>query len=335
MRADRLLSLLMFLQNRGRATTNRLAEELEVSRRTVIRDLYALRVAGFPVYTERGPHGGVYLHEDFRMKLTDLTIDELEALFTLSVPAALSDLGMEAEARGALLKLAASLPAARRNVERDVRSRIYLDPDPWRASRKAVPTLAVLRQATWEDRRVFATFLRARQVRIEREIDPYGLIAKGKSWYVVWAGEDGKVRVDNATAVTDAVLLEESFTRPAEFDLAGFWTTWSASHEANRPVFEVCLRALPEVLPLIERDAHRPIEPVRPSDVGERVEAIAVFDSFEQARGALLACGGAAEVIEPEALRLSVEDYARQTLRAYRAQDMSKGNRPPEPGRAR
>ncbi|MBN1859049.1 HTH domain-containing protein, partial [Candidatus Bipolaricaulota bacterium] len=104
MRADRLLSLLMFLQNRGRTTTDRLAEALEVSRRTVIRDLYALRVAGFPVYTERGPHGGVYLHEEFRMQLTDLTGDELEALFTLSVPAALSDLGMESGAKGALHK---------------------------------------------------------------------------------------------------------------------------------------------------------------------------------------------------------------------------------------
>ena len=322
MRADRLLSLLMFLQNRGRTTTERLAEALEVSRRTVIRDLYALRVAGFPVYTERGPHGGVYLHEDFRMKLTDLTTDELEALFTLSVPAALSDLGMEAEARGALLKLAASLPAARRNVERDVRSRIYLDPDPWRASRMAIPTLAVLRQAAWEDRRALATFLRARRVRIEREIAPYGLVAKGKSWYVVWAGEDGKVRVDNATSVTDAVLLDSTFTRPAEFDLPGFWTAWSASYEASRSVFEVCLRASPTVLPLLERDARRPIEPVRPGDGADWVEAIVAFDSFEQARGALLACGGAAEVIEPEALRLSVEDYARQTFRVYRSQDM-------------
>ena len=328
MRADRLLSLLMFLQNRGRTTTDRLAEVLEVSRRTVIRDLYALRVAGFPVYTERGRHGGVYLHEDFRMRLTDLTSDELEALFTLSVPAALSDLGMEAEARGALLKLAASLPAARCSVERDVRSRIYLDPNPWRASRAVVPTLATLRQAVWEDRRVVVTFLRARLMRIEREIAPYGLVAKGKSWYVVWAGEGGKVRVDNVTAVTDAVLLDSTFARPAEFDLAGFWTAWSASHEANRPVFEVCLRVLPEVLPLLERDARRPIDLVQPSQQDAVsppwVEVIVAFGDFEKARGALLACGGAAEVIEPEALRLSVEDYARQTLRAYRAQDMSK-----------
>jgi len=152
MRADRLLSLLMFLQNRGRTTADRLAEELEVSRHTVIRDLYALRVAGFPVYTERGPHGRVYLHEDFRVRLTDLTQDELAALLTFSVPAPLADLGMGAEAKGALLKLAASLPIARQDAERDVRSRLHHDPNPWNASREAIPTLPTLRQAVWEDR---------------------------------------------------------------------------------------------------------------------------------------------------------------------------------------
>ena len=124
MRADRLLSLLMFLQNRGRTTADRLAEELEVSRRTVVRDLYALRVAGFPVYTERGPHGGVYLHEDFRMKLTDLTQDELSALFTLSVPAPLADLGVGGEAKAALMKWSAALPRGRRSVGLDVRRRL-------------------------------------------------------------------------------------------------------------------------------------------------------------------------------------------------------------------
>ena len=98
-----------------------------MSRRTITRDLFALRVAGFPVYTERGASGGVYLHEDFRLRLTDLTGNELEALFALSVSAPLADLGMGAEAKGAMLKLAAGLPASRGGVERDVRNRIHLD----------------------------------------------------------------------------------------------------------------------------------------------------------------------------------------------------------------
>jgi predicted DNA-binding transcriptional regulator YafY len=114
------------------------------------------------------------------VRLTDLTQDELAALFTFGVPAPLADLGMGAEAKGALLKLAASLPIARQDVERDVRSRLHLDPNPWNVSREAIPTLSTLRQALWEDRWVRATLLRVRQIPIEHEIAPYGLVAKGR-----------------------------------------------------------------------------------------------------------------------------------------------------------
>jgi len=215
MRADRLLSLLTFLQNRGRTTTDRLANELEVSRRTIIRDLYALRVAGFPVYTERGPYGGVYLHEDFRVRLTDLTPDELAALFTFSVPAPLADLGMGVKAKGALLKLAAALPQTRQGVERDVRSRLYLDPNPWHASRELVPTLSTLRQAVWEDRWLRAMLLRARQIPVEHEIAPYGLVAKGRVWYVIWRRRNGELRVDRASDVIEARLMEDYLLSPS------------------------------------------------------------------------------------------------------------------------
>ncbi len=318
MRADRLLALLMFLQNRGRTTTDRLAEELEVSRRTVIRDLYALRVAGFPVYTERGPGGGVYLHEDYRMKLTDLTHDELEALFTLSVPAPLADLGMGAEAKGALLKLAAAQPMARRSVERDVRSRLYLDPDPWNASRVALPTLSAFRRAVWEDRWVRATFLRAHLVPIEREIAPHGLVAKGTGWYVVWCGRDGELRVDRVAAALDAELLDEQFERPPGFDLEEFWTTWAAAYEASRPFFQAAVRVRSDVLSQLEHDLGRHIERAGTSEIASFwVEVPMTFDDFEQARALLISFGGAVEVLDPPALRLSLADYARQIARLY------------------
>jgi len=317
-RADRLLSLLMFLQNRGRTTTDRLAEELEVSRRTVIRDLYALRVAGFPVYTERGPGGGVYLHEDYRMKLTDLTHDELEALFTLSVPAPLADLGMGAEAKGALLKLAAAQPMARRSVERGVRSRIYLDPDSWSASHVSLPALSTFRQAVWEDRWVRATFLRARLVPIEREIAPHGLVAKGSAWYVVWKGREGELRVDRVAAAIETELLDEQFERPAGFDLEEFWTTWAAAYEASRPFFQAVVGVRSDVLSQLEHDLGRRIERARTSEIGSSwAEVSMTFDDFEQARALLLAFGGAVEVLEPSALRLSIADYGLQICHRY------------------
>jgi len=318
MRADRLLSLLMFLQNRGRTTTDRLAEELEVSRRTVLRDLYALRVAGFPVYTERGPHGGVYLDEEFRVRLTHLTQDELAALFTFSVPTPLADLGMGAEAKGALLKLAASLPVARQDVERDVRSRLYLDPNPWHASREVIPTLSTLRQAVWEDRWVRATLLRVRQIPVEHEIAPYALVAKGRAWYVAWRRRNGELRVDLASDVIGAELMDETFSRPRGFDPAEFWTKWAAAYEASRWFFPVTLRAMAEVLPHIERNFGRHIRRTAHAEQGSMYTEVEMgFDHFEHARAALLAYGGAVEVIEPDALRLSIADFARRIVEMY------------------
>ena len=323
MRADRLLSLLMYLQNRGRTTADRLAEELEVSRRTVVRDLYALRVAGFPVYTERGPHGGVYLHEDFRMKLTDLTQDELSALFTLSVPAPLADLGMGGEAKGALLKLAASLPRGRQDVERDVRSRLYLDPNPWHASRESVPALTTLRQGAWEDRWVRATFLRVRAIPIEHEIAPIGLVAKGQTWYVIWRKrDDDRLAVDRASDILEAEVLDETFERPSDFDLASFWTQWAFDYEASRWFVPVTFLADPDVIPELRRDLGRHVlqtgatEP----DTG-RVEVQMTFDSFEHARASLLAYGSAVEVLEPDALRFSIADFARRIAAVYASGD--------------
>jgi len=318
MRADRLLSLLMFLQNRGRTTTDRLAEALEVSRRTIIRDLYALRVAGFPVYTERGPQGGVYLHEEFRVRLTDLTQGELAALFTFSVPAPLADLGMGETAKGALLKLAAAVPQALQDVERDVRSRLYLDPDPWHASRDVLPTLSILRQAVWEDRWIRATLLRIGMIPIEHEIAPYGLVAKGHVWYVVWRTRSGKLRVDLASDVIEAKLIDDTFDRPAEFDLEAFWTTWAAEYKANRWLFTVSLRVLPEALPALERSFGRQIRRASESrECTRSIELEMLFDSFEHARATLLAYGGAVEVVAPDALRLSIADFARQTVETY------------------
>jgi len=318
MRADRLLSLLMFLQNRGRTTTDRLAEELEVSRRTVIRDLYALRVAGFPVYTERGPQGGVYLHEDYRMRLTDLTQDELSALFTLNVPAPLADLGMGSEAKTALLKLAASLPVARQDVERDIRNRLFLDPNPWRASRQVTPMLTTLRQAVWEDRWVHATLLRAQMIPVEHDIAPYGLVAKGRRWYVIWQRRDGRLHIDRASDVVAAELTGETFDRSPDFDLPTYWTEWATEYEANRWFFPVRLRVLGHVLPDIERDLGRQVERMEEPELGTPWIGVEMtFDHLEHARASLLAYGGAVEVIEPDALRLSVADFGQRIADLY------------------
>ncbi len=320
MRADRLLSLLMMLQTRGRMTAQRLSRELEVSVRTIYRDIYSLRVAGFPVYSERGLGGGCYLHEDYKMRLTDLSQDELAALFTMAVPSALVDLGVGQDAKGALLKLAAALPAARRNVEGFVRERIHLDPESWRPVSAPAPTLSLLREGVWSDRWMRVTFQRLRQIRASHEIAPLGLVAKETRWYIIWAGRDDQMHVDRASAIVDAVLLDDTFERPTGFDLRSYWLNWSLRHAANRPSYVVVARIDPEIQRFLERDFGG--ENVVPLDAGNDPFLVRLnFEQLIQARSALLPFGGAVEVLSPEALRRSIADFAEQTLSVYRPRD--------------
>ncbi len=321
MRADRLLVLLALLQVDGRVTTSRLAEELEVSRRTVIRDLYALRVAGIPVVTERGPHGGCALDPEFRNRLLSLNRAELEALLMASVPQPLVQLGVASDLKHALTKLAASRPGVRSGAGETIQAKVHLDSVPWSAPQETAEHLSVLYQGVMEGRWMRVTLQRAQDVRSERRIAPYGLVAKVTTWYVVWAGADGFLRVDRVSRVLEAHLERDVFVRPQGFDLAAYWRAWCQRAEANRMVLPVTARVSPEGLAeLSTRGARETIrrveEPVLPDSPRPYVVHIS-FGSIDEARTQILALGGSVEVLEPLALRRTLADFAQQTLRAY------------------
>jgi predicted DNA-binding transcriptional regulator YafY len=322
MRADRLLSLLMLLQARGRTTAERLAEELEVSVRTIYRDIDALSAAGVPVYAERGPGGGCELIDSFRTNLTGLTKDEVRALFMLSIPAPLSDLGVSQELKGALLKLAAALPASRREDEDRVRQRIHLDWAGWFQPEEPVPHLRTMQQAVWEDRRLHLTYRLqyGTQVEVERLVDPYGLVAKAGIWYLVYA-RDGHARVHRVSRVSDARITEERFKRPADFSLGAFWKAWCAEHEESRPYYPVTARVAPALVPVLPqyfgeriRDA---IAQAGPPDGEGWITLMFPFETLQAARERILGFGSAVEVLEPQALRRSVIDFAAQIVAFY------------------
>lgn len=327
MRADRLLSILMYLQTRGRTTTDRLSLEFEVSRRTIIRDLYALRVAGFPVYTERGPHGGCYLHEEYRNTLTQLTTDEIAALFLSSIQQPLKDLGLSEPLRGAILKLTAALPESRQAASSQVAKRIVIDSKPWPGRTESIGHLGVLQQATMEDRWVAATFSRPFDVRTERRIAPHGLVAKAGAWFFVWAGEDDRFRVDRTSSVREAMLLEAQFERAPDFDLDAFWADWRDRQETARPTFGVRIRVRKDAVEYVE-DAlgtRRGVFYTVPASSEEWVTMDVSFVSLEEARRAVLSFGGAVEVVSPRPLRASVADFARQIGRVYGAEERLDG----------
>lgn len=321
MRADRLLSLLMLLQTRGRMTARELARELEVTERTIYRDLTALSASGVPVYAERGPGGGASLVEEYRTTLTGLTPDETRALFMMRVPAPLTQLGVGQEFKAALLKLSAALPDSRRAEQERARSRILLDSSWWFQSGEEVPCLQTVQQALWQDRpmrlQVRWDFF---NTQFEQEAEPYGLVAKASVWYLVY-GRGGNLQVTRLSQVTAAEILPGTFARPVDFDLAAFWEKWSAEYESQAP-YVARVRLAPSVLPTLhyyleERARHLPELQSEPDAEGW-VTMDLPFDSFVTARTRLLGLGRAVEVLSPEPLRKSLVDFAEQIVDHYR-----------------
>jgi predicted DNA-binding transcriptional regulator YafY len=323
MRADRLLAVLMLLQSRGRMTARELAGELEVSERTIYRDLDALCAAGVPLLTEGGPGGGCWLQDSYRTTLTGLTEDEARALFMLGAPAALDALGMGRELRAAQLKLAAALPIARREDEARARQRIHLDSTWWTVEDDPTPHLRVLYDAVWESRRLRLRYRRRFEPRgellLDHSVEPYGLVAKASRWHLV-AAHEGRMRVYVVAQVAAAEILEDVFARSVGFDLPTFWRGWCAEVERYRSTFIAVVRASPELSADIERHfASRSTAALAsaPRDGAGWVTMRLSFESLDEARGRLLALGGAVEVLEPASLRLSLADYAAQALARY------------------
>ena len=320
MRADRLLSLLMLLQTRGRMTAKKLAEELEVSERTIYRDIDALSAAGVPVYGESGPEGGYALLDHYRTNLTGLTEGEVRALFMLSIPAPLADLGVSQELKAALLKLSAALPDVHRRDEQRVRQRFHLDSTWWHQVDESVPHLPVIHQAVWQDRKLYLAYRLPLAIEVEQLVDPFGLVAKAGVWYLVYA-LSGCVRTHRVSGLLDARMSEESFVRPADFDLAAFWEAWCAEREESRSYYPVTVRVAPDFLPELPRtfgDRMRAkIAQAGPPDAEGWTTLELSFESLEAARDRILGFGRGVEVVEPRALRRSIMDFAAQIVALY------------------
>ena len=321
MRADRLISLLMLLQSRGKLPAHRLAAELEVSERTIYRDIEALGMAGVPVYAERGPGGGCALLESYRSNLTGMTAAEVQALFMLSIPAPLAQLGVSQELKAALLKLSAALPAAHRQAEERSRQRIYLDSTWWFQAEETVPCLPDLQQALWQDRQVKITYRLQFGAEVERVVSPLGLVAKTNVWYLV-AQWNGGLRVYRVASITRAQALDQPANQPPDFDLAAFWKDWAEGYEDQRSSFLVTARMAPELARELPRyfgnNFLSALAAAGPPDEGGWVTLTLPFENFYAARDRILGLGATVEVLEPLALRLSVIDYAQQIVNFYR-----------------
>ncbi|HEX6386024.1 MAG TPA: YafY family protein, partial [Anaerolineae bacterium] len=225
MRADRLISILMLLQANGRMTAQELADRLEVSTRTIYRDLDALSTSGVPVYAERGPSGGCALLDSYRTNLTGLTDKEVEALFMFTVPGLLADLGADKASEAAMWKLTASLPAPFRQDAQRVQERLHLDPAGWFQAEEPVPYLSAVQEALWQEHRLRMVYRRGDGHWVKRLVEPYGLVAKTSVWYMV-AASYGQPQVYRVSRIQEAELTDSRFERPQDFDLDAYWQAW-------------------------------------------------------------------------------------------------------------
>ena len=320
MRADRLLSMLMLLQTHRRLTARDLAEELEVSERTIYRDVVALNSAGIPIYTEAGPGGGISLIEEYQTDLTGLHPEEVQALSMLNIPESLVSLGVGHELKAALLKLAAAVPPSMRDNQTQTHNRLHLDATWWFQSEGRLPHLQTIKQAVWADCLVRITYQGDFNTIGEQVVAPYGLVAKANVWHLIYLFK-GHVRVRRIARILSVELLPERFQRPEDFDLVSFWQGWCAAYEKDHHFFKVTVLVSPAMadrLPfLLQENLPDPlITPPAVTETGWQAMTLN-FSSFENARMRLLGFGGAIEVLEPLALRISLADYAYQTLRRY------------------
>jgi predicted DNA-binding transcriptional regulator YafY len=318
MRASRLVQLLLLLQARGRMTAASLATELEVSERTIHRDVDALSAAGVPIYAERGPHGGIQLVDGYRTRLTGLTGDEAEALFLSGLPGPAAELGLGTVVAAARLKVLAALPTELRARASRLVERFHLDAAGWFHAAESVPHLGALADAVWVSRRVTVGYRRAGG-EVDRIVDPLGLVLKAGVWYVV-AMTDGQVRTYRISRFSRVTPTDRTFERPSGFDLAEHWRASIAAYEESAPRIDVTVRvdrrAIGLLADLVGERSVRSAERIGDDVDGWRQLRLTV-DWPEEVAGRLVAMGDRLEVLEPSEIRDGVRAIAERAVSRY------------------
>lgn len=322
MRASRLVSIMLLLQSRGRLTAQQLADVLEVSVRTIYRDIDSLSAAGVPVYGDAGKDGGYRLLDGYRTRLTGLTAGEAEALFLAGLPRAAADLGLGTVLATAQLKLRAALPAELRERSALIEQRFHLDAPGWYYDGDLVPHLGPAAAAVWEQRQIRIGYRRWKApAEVTRVLEPHGLVLKAGKWYLV-ARCDGRLLTFRVSQIFELAETGAGFSRLPGFDLAGYWASQVTAFRDSLYQGEATIRLSPAgreraagmmaaaVNDAIARTATAP-------DSRGWVTAVIPIESPDHAHGELLRLGSEVEVLLPNELRELVMQTTRGLARTY------------------
>ncbi|MYU33683.1 WYL domain-containing protein [Streptomyces sp. SID8358] len=317
MKSDRLLSILLLLQTRALVPATELAERLEVSVRTIYRDVEALSASGVPVYAERGRNGGIALLPGFRTDVTGLTQDESRALFVLPAQGAHTALGLDAALGSALRKVMAALPAPHRPAAEQTSRRILVDPVRWMSGPPTAVDVGDLHDAVFADRRLR---LRYRHSGTDTPrtytVDPYGLVVKAGVWYLI-ADLDGEPRLFRADRVRQAALTEEPVVRRAGVEPADVWEALRRQVEERPGGVRLRVRVHRSRLDLFVRlHTGELTGPPEPEEAGEWVRAELAVPEVAWARS-LLSFGPNLEVCSPPEARGLLAEAAAAVMELY------------------
>jgi predicted DNA-binding transcriptional regulator YafY len=325
MSASRLLSIMLLLQAKGRINATALAEELEVSVRTIYRDMNQLSAAGVPVFADRGSTGGFQLLDGYKTQLTGLSAEEASALFLLGLPAAAADLGLGEAMTGARRKIDAALPAERRRGADAVASRFHLDTTGWFKPIEKPEMLPALARAVFRERRIIVRYS-SWTAETVKDLAPLGIVLKAGVWYLVALGSKGKPATYRISSIRSLDMTEVEFKRPADFDLQAYWTVavqematrlhrGTATLRVSQRGFQLLGKLSPEVLQAAEQTRSSP------DADGWTVIEIPV-EQTDNAICDILSLGVEAELLAPpallDALTHSVSCLAERYARASR-----------------
>jgi predicted DNA-binding transcriptional regulator YafY len=327
MRASRLLSMLMLLQTRGALSAPRLAELLQVSQRTVLRDIDHLSAAGVPVWAQPGRHGGIRLREGWRTQLTGLTAPEAQAVFLAGLPGPAAELGLGEAMALAQLKLLAALPEQARGDAQRMAGSFHLDATDWLRSAAPPPLLPAVAQAVWQRRRITMRYASWQRVS-EPTVEPLGLVLKAGQWYLAGRAPSRRDPVPYRLAAIEKLqVLDEPFTPPPHFTLATWWRESAARFEAGLYTAVATLRVSEEgfarVTALGTQVARAAEDSARPCERDGWAEVEIPIESVAHATRELLRLGEHVEVLSPPALRAAVRDTALAVWQAHANQAAS------------
>lgn len=322
-RSGRLLLIVLLLQGRGGATGSQIADHLGVSLRTVYRDVEVLGQIGVPIYAVTGRAGGYRLVDGYRTSLTGLTAQESLALFLIGLPAPAASLGLTGPARAAEAKLLAALSPAYREQARRLRDRFLLDLPAWYQDSDPPSVLPALADAVLTDRRVQVRYRRWNEPReVRRFLDPYGLVVKNGTWYLVAAADPAQsvLRTYRVSNVLDLQPTEERFERRPGLDLAQFWHQHLADFDRRRFTDTALIRLSPALMARLDDLGDAALQAAAASghvdNMGWTVTELPI-ESPSYAASQLIQYGGDIEVLAPVAMRAAMGDLARLVLERH------------------